>query len=382
MTSNTNTSGKEDGLDMNGGPRTPTSNMAPPLSSMLQMTNSLQSAGSPYNASNAIASNNSLKASSSIGGNGVLMTNQNMNHMNKPMDHLSQQHMPLPPPHPQQMMQFHHNMNPHPRMGGPPDSMPPHYNPHHGPNGPPQPTHHQMYKMRPPHPSMDQPGMMLGHPSGPMRPPGKGMPMSPADSMQPYPHHLPPPNYGKMGMDPMLGSPMNHPNQHMRYGPMMDDGFGMGPPPQSHHPHHPHMHPHMHQPPGMHPSPMHPNDGRLGPPQSMNNNYAPTSMPIQQLNIQNMGPAGGPGELQSGTIHYHAQSGNGLDCPPPPPQQQQQLLSGPPGSNSNSMFAPQQQFNAMTHMPPNDPSYPPQFNDLQPIQSNLGVDSLQSSPYW
>jgi hypothetical protein len=40
MLSNNNASTKDEPLDMNGGPKTPTSNMAPPLSSMLQMTNS------------------------------------------------------------------------------------------------------------------------------------------------------------------------------------------------------------------------------------------------------------------------------------------------------------------------------------------------------
>ena len=64
---------------MNGGPKTPTSNMAPPLSSMLQMTNSLQSSNSTYNPSNNQGSK------------------QNLGHLSKQIDPMN-----LPPPH----MQF------------------------------------------------------------------------------------------------------------------------------------------------------------------------------------------------------------------------------------------------------------------------------------
>ena len=268
-------------------------------------------------------------------------------------------------------------MNPHHRMLGPPESMSPHFNPHHGGNVPPPSSHPQMYKMRPPHHPLDPSGMMMQHPGGPMRPP-KGLPLSSPDVMSPYPPHMPPPSYGKMpNMDPMMGPPPGHPQQHMRYGPMMDDCFGMGPPPPSHHPPHPHMHPHMHPQPSMQHHQMHPNDGRLGPStQSINNTYLSTTMSIQQVNIQGVGPGGGgPGELQSGTIHYHASAGNGLDCTP-----QQPLPLGP--NSNNSMFPAQQQYAPMNHMPSNDPSYAPQFNDLQPIQSNLGVDGVQQSPYW
>jgi hypothetical protein len=171
-------------------------------------------------------------------------------------------------------------------------------------------------------------------------------------------------------MDPWLGPPPGHPQQHMRFAPMMDDGFGMGPPPPSHHPHHPHMHPHMHPHPQMHHHQMHPNDGR--PPQSINNTYVSATMSIQQLNIQSLGPGGPPSDLQPGTIHYHASSANG-------PDSQQQ---GTPGSNgNNSMFSSQQQFTSMNNMSSNDPTFPPQFNDLQPPSSNLSVDG-QPPPYW
>ncbi|CAF4956923.1 unnamed protein product, partial [Rotaria socialis] len=80
----------------------------------------------------------------------------------------------------------------------------------------------------------------------------------------------PPPNYVKMHhMDPLLGPLPGHHQQHMRFSPMMDDNFSMGPPPH----HHPHMHPSHHQMhPHMHPShhQMHLNDGRPLPPQSIN----------------------------------------------------------------------------------------------------------------
>ena len=263
-------------------------------------------------------------------------------------------------------------MNPHHRMLGPPDSMPPHFNPHHPGNLPP--PHPHMYRMMPPHHGMDPNGMMMGHPPGPPGRSSKGHPLQaphgvggpPSDQMQSHLHHLPPPHYVKMSnMDPALMGP-GHPQQHLRFPPMMDEGFGMGPMPP--HPHHPHMHPHH---------PMHLNDSRLPPqppPQSINNTYVSATMSIQQLNIQSLGPGGGgPGDLQSGTIHYHAPPGNGLDCPPP---------GGPPGSTSNGGMFSQQQFTSMTHMPGNDPSYPPQFNDLQPLPPNLSMDGVQPTNYW
>jgi hypothetical protein len=174
-------------------------------------------------------------------------------------------------------------------------------------------------------------------------------------------------------MDPLLGPPPGHQQQHMRFAPMMDDGFGMGPPPPSHHPHmHPHMHPHQQ----MHHHPMHPNDGRQ-PPQSINNTYVSATMSIQQLNIQSLGPGGPPSELQPGTIHYHASSGNGPDS------QQQQQQQGPPGSgNNNPMYSSQQQFTTMNNMSTNDQTFASQFNDLQPPPSNLSADGGQPPPYW
>jgi hypothetical protein len=94
---------------MNGGPKTPTSNMAPPLSSMLQMTNSLQSANSPYNPSNNSSNNIGSKPpslSSNLSGNGPPLTSPNLAHMAKSLDQLPPpSHMSLPP-HQQQHMQF------------------------------------------------------------------------------------------------------------------------------------------------------------------------------------------------------------------------------------------------------------------------------------
>ena len=250
-------------------------------------------------------------------------------------------------------------MNPHHRMLGPPESMPPHYNPHHGSNLPP--PHPHMYKMIPPHATLDPSGMMLTHPSGSLRQ-SKGLPAPSSDPMQQH-HHLPPPHYVKMhNMDPLLGPPHGHQQQqqHMRFALVMDDSFGMGPPPPSHHPH---MHPHMHPHPQMHPYPMHPNDGRPQPtpqslpPQSINNTYVSTTMSIQQLNIQNLGPGGPPPELQPGTIHYHASSANTSDS--------------------------QQQFTSMSNMSANDSTFASQFNDLPPPPpSDLSVDGTQPPSYW
>ena len=240
-------------------------------------------------------------------------------------------------------------MNPHHRMLGPPDSMPPHFNPHHPGNLPP--PHPHLYKMMPPHHHhpMDPNGMLMPHPGGSSRS-SKGLPPPSfsSDPMQQHHHHLPPPHYVKMHhMDPHMGPPPGHPPVHMRFSPMMDDNFGMGLPP--HHHHHQHHNPHMHPPPSHQ---MHLNDGRPGPPQSINNTYVSTTMSIQQLNIQNLGPGGPPGELQAGTIHYHALSGN-----LPESQHQQQF-------------------------PSNDPQFCSQFNDLQAPPSNLSVDGNQPPPYW
>jgi hypothetical protein len=109
MLSNNNSSAKDEPLDINGGPKTPTSNMAPPLSSMLQMTNSLQSANSPYNPSNNSSNNTGSKPpslSSNHGGNGPPLTSPNLAHMAKTIDQLPPpSHMSMPP-HQQQYMQF------------------------------------------------------------------------------------------------------------------------------------------------------------------------------------------------------------------------------------------------------------------------------------
>jgi len=107
MLSNNNSSTKDEPLDMNGGPKTPTSNMAPPLSSMLQMTNSLQSANSPYNPSNNTGSK-PPSLSSNLSGNGPSLISPNLVHMGKSIDQLPQQsHMSLPPHHHQQQHQQH-----------------------------------------------------------------------------------------------------------------------------------------------------------------------------------------------------------------------------------------------------------------------------------
>lgn len=106
MLSNTNPSAKDEPLDLNGGPRTPTSNMAPPLSSMLQMTNSLQSANSPYNPSNNSTSK-PPSLSSTLSGNGPQLTSPNLAHMAKSIDQLPPpSHMPLPS-HQQQLPPQH-----------------------------------------------------------------------------------------------------------------------------------------------------------------------------------------------------------------------------------------------------------------------------------
>lgn len=85
LTMPNNNSTKDEPLDMNGDPKTPTSNMAPPLSSMLQMTNSLQSSSSSYHhPSNNTGSKQSLAS-------------PNYGSMPKSMDPMN-----LPPPH----MQF------------------------------------------------------------------------------------------------------------------------------------------------------------------------------------------------------------------------------------------------------------------------------------
>ena len=266
-------------------------------------------------------------------------------------------------------------MNLHHRMLGPPESMPSHYNLHHGSNlpPPPPPPHPHMYKMMPPHATFDAPGMMLpSHPSGSSRP-SKGLPTPSSDPMQQHHHMPPPPHYVKMhSMDPLLGPPHGHHHhhhhhhhqqqqQHMRFAPVMDDSFSMGPPPPSSH-----MHPHMH------PYPMHPNDVRP-PPQSINNTYVSTTMSIQQLNIQNLGPSGPPSELQPGTIHYHASSANTSDA------QQQQGLSSSNGNSST--FPSQQQFTSMNNISTNESTFASQFNDLPP-PSNLSVDGTQPPSYW
>jgi hypothetical protein len=79
-----NNSTKDEPLDMNGDPKTPTSNMAPPLSSMLQMTNNLQSSNSPYNQ-----------------GPKQGLNSPNLGHMSKSMDHMN-----LPPQHMQFQVRF------------------------------------------------------------------------------------------------------------------------------------------------------------------------------------------------------------------------------------------------------------------------------------
>ena len=101
MLSNNNPSTIDEPLDVNNGPKTPTSNMAPPLSSMLQMTNSLQTSNSPYNSSNNSGSK-PPSLSSNLTGSGSQMTSPNVVHMTKSIDH---SHMSLSP-HQQQHMQY------------------------------------------------------------------------------------------------------------------------------------------------------------------------------------------------------------------------------------------------------------------------------------
>lgn len=85
FSNNNNNSTKDEPLDSNGDPKTPTSNMAPPLNSMLQMTNSLQSANSPYNPSN----NQGSKSSMPSPNYGPMSKAPPMEHMNLPPQHMS-----------------------------------------------------------------------------------------------------------------------------------------------------------------------------------------------------------------------------------------------------------------------------------------------------
>jgi hypothetical protein len=138
-----------------------------------------------------------------------------------------------------------------------------------------------------------------------------------------------------------MGPPPGHQQAPMRFPvsfpPVMDNSSGTGPP---------HHHPHMHPPP----HPMYLNDG-LPPPQAINNVYGSATMSVPQLNIRSLGPCGLPSELEAGTIHYYAPSGN------VPYFQQQQLRFNNPQSGS-------------------------QLNDLQTPSSNLSVDGSQPPPYW
>ncbi|CAF2645146.1 unnamed protein product [Rotaria sp. Silwood2] len=53
-----------------------------------------------------------------------------------------------------------------------------------------------------------------------------------SNTIQQHLHHLPPPHYIKMQyMDPLFSPPSNHQQQYMDLLPMMDDSFGMEPPP-------------------------------------------------------------------------------------------------------------------------------------------------------
>ena len=88
MLSNANST-KDEPLDMNGDPKTPSSNMAPPLSSMLQMTNSLQSSHSPYNSTTNNSNNNPGSKSSLPSPNLVYPSKQQQQQQPPLMDHMT-----------------------------------------------------------------------------------------------------------------------------------------------------------------------------------------------------------------------------------------------------------------------------------------------------
>jgi hypothetical protein len=136
----------------------------------------------------------------------------------------------------------------------PPDSMPSYYNSHHPNNL----SSSQQSHIMPPHHSFDPNETMIPPPDGPL-------------------------NY----VETYNTNPLIHPSSadqqtHMSFTSMMSDSFAIGPPPPLRHP-------------------LHLNDGRSAPFQTINNAYGPATMPIQNL---------GPGE-QAATIHYYASSENG-----------------------------------------------------------------------
>ncbi|CAF0752647.1 unnamed protein product [Didymodactylos carnosus] len=75
-------------------PKTPTTNMAPPLSSMLQMTNNLQTSNSPYNNGSKLSSTSSSCTTATATGTNNL-TSSNLANMAKSVDQLQQQQSPL-----------------------------------------------------------------------------------------------------------------------------------------------------------------------------------------------------------------------------------------------------------------------------------------------
>ena len=236
---NNNSSTKDEPLDLNGEPKTPSSNMAPPLNSMLQMTNSLQSANSPYNPSNksrleillhgqselwthvqrtSTATDGTHESSSTTYAISGRKTLVDANRFDAERSSLSRKwiliivcsvHLIRCLPISIRIIQD--------------------ISLHRIPTTCIEWCHliTQWIRME----------WWWGHPPGPPGRSSKGHPLQaphgaggpPSDPMQSHLHHLPHPHYVKMpNMDPSMMGP-GHPPQHLRFPPMMDEGFGMGP---------------------------------------------------------------------------------------------------------------------------------------------------------
>jgi hypothetical protein len=183
----------------------------------------------------------------------------------------------------------------------------------------------------------------------------KGLPsLAPLfDPMQQHIYRLPSSHSVKMhNMNPLIRPPLDLQQAPTRFSPMINNSNGllsqhrdadhysrMGPY------HHPEPYPRTHYTS----FPMYLNDGWSSSSQAINNILVPATMSTQQLNIQNLGPIGPPGELQASAIHNYASTRD-----VPNSQQQQQIPS-----NSSQFFPLLDYFKA-----------PP---------SNLNVDDEQPS---
>ncbi|CAF4377742.1 unnamed protein product, partial [Didymodactylos carnosus] len=313
-------------------PKTPTNNMAPPLSSMLQMTNNLQTSNSPYNNGSKLSSTSSsciTVATTATGANNL--TSPNLANMAKSVDQLQQQqqsHLSAHHHHPHQMHNMNiaqfQNMN---RMG-----------PDH-----PQHHHLNMYK---------SPGLMM-HDHSPMNgPPPSHGPKCSGKMANHHPSGLYPVN-SKLppeGHMQRLGPPHHQQFMHVQ----QDDMFSI--PPNTPQNQQPQLHPHENRP------------------ASINNTYVNATMSIAQLNIQSLGPG-----LQPGTIHLHHQT----SMPHGDPMFAQQF-SAMNNEQPNGPFGPQ--FNDMCQQQdssaqPPHPSVNSQANEknMQQTQQNPNSNSINNS---